>query len=154
MRDCVSVSDEALALQVLYLRGDEYVRTKNKKKVVTNENEKTASEVPKGKGGRKKRTLPRGEQPDYETTLCETVNMYIDYHHKVRAARMADPEDDLGWNEYLKNTAIANTLSGASKSGKKKIIEIVDIPVDDVRYITAKRSQKADVGKVTKKAKV
>lgn len=149
--DSVTISDEALALQVLHLRGDSYLLLKDQMLL---EKAKPLEERTKGKGGRKRRTIPRGERPDSQTTLCETVDMYVKYYVAVKETRWADPDDQLGWNEYLKKRAVAKRLASESKGGKKKIIEIVDIPVDDVSFLTSKRSKKSDAGRVRKMAKV
>ena len=151
MVDCVSVSDEALALQVLHLRGDAYVLMKGKHQL---EMAKPEEQRAKQKGGRKKRTVPRGDKPGSQATLCETVDMYVSYHGMVKDARRADPEDDLGWYKFLRKKAVAKRVSAESRGGKKKIIEIVDIPVDDVSFLTAKRCNRNVAVKAKKKAKV
>ena len=84
MDECVSESDEALALQVLSLRGMKYIELRD---------ERARAEDSGSKPPPKKKGKIAGED-----TMGGTCDVFIQYHKLVEKAHAAK---DNGWCEYL-----------------------------------------------------
>lgn len=91
LRNMVWVGDEALALQILELRGQGYLEEKAKM---------DEGKLEKRKMGRKKGKI----NPD--ECLKKRIDLYFDYREKIMEIRKAEckdgKEDCFGWNEYIK----------------------------------------------------
>ena len=120
MYDVVSISDEALAMQVLKLRGARYMDMRSKKKQGISTTNK--------KGGQS------GTADASLKSMTENVACFVEYYNVVKATKDAQKDDSLGWCAYL--TVKQVQKCGESSSGKKKkkdtVLNMMDLPVDEV----------------------
>ena len=104
--DCVTVGDEALALQIIKLCGKVYVEFRNKK---------AAGDNIKISRGRKK-----GEDMA-DMALTTKYGVYDSMRNMVKRIRTKNPNDELGWNGYLSDqmNIINSTAAIGSMNGRK-----------------------------------
>ena len=101
--NCVTIGDEALALQIIKLRGKVYVEFRNKK---------AAGDNVKISRGRKK-----GEEM-VDMALTTKYGVYDSMRNMVKRIRTKNPNDELGWNGYLSDQM--NIINSTAAIGKKK----------------------------------
>lgn len=123
--DCVTVGDEALALSVLELKGEEYMEEKVRRR---------SNEYVKGKRGRRKKDS-EGKKDD---GLNHKVSAYLKHRESVLAMRNADPEDNLGWNGYIRTQVEEEKKKrGVKKRGVllKNGYSTIEIPMDSLEAV-------------------
>lgn len=113
MNECVSVSDEALALQTLNVRGEGYVKAKKMK-------EAGVTSVGGGMRGRDK-------------NLVNNVNLFCWYFEKVAEVRDApgDKDDGRGWYSYLRDKQLSLSKRPSMQGGYKAYLDSFELPCDD-----------------------
>ena len=114
MNKCVSISDEALALQTLNVRGEGYVEAKKMKE---------AGERNSVGGGM------RGK----EKNLLRDVNLFCWYFEKVAEIRESpgDKDDGRGWYSYLREKQLLLTKRPTMQGGYKAYLDSFELPCDD-----------------------
>ena len=127
MCDCVSASDEALALQIIELRGCDYLAIREK-------NSKLEKPVDKPKGRKKKRGK---KNPDGEITLCDAALVYCHYHKEICDTRRLDPKDEKGWYGYLRTCQMGRSAGTEGKGGSDATINRMELPVEDVSNLVS-----------------
>ena len=109
LRDCVWIGDEALACQVLEVRGKAYMQERHKVK---------AGEVEKKKAGRKKGNI------NPEECLKKKIGVFFEYRQMIAEIRQAENEngvgDKFGWNEYIRTIEKERVTSVGGGGGKSK----------------------------------
>ena len=114
----VSSSDEALALQVLEVRGAKYIGLRSLN----------------GAGINQAKTR-KGKAPG-EKTMCDTTDVYVKYHKLVAGVRDADVEasESRGWCEFLrdKQNELVQMRRSAGKNPKRKVsvLNSIELPYD------------------------
>jgi hypothetical protein len=104
--DCVRVGDEAFALSILELKGEEYMKGREQRK------------QPDYKaGGRGRRKKGEDDQGRSEDGLNHRVAAYLKYRENIEDIRSSDEDDELGWCEYILKCCLEARLT---KSGKWK----------------------------------
>ena len=127
MYDCVSISDEALAMQVLDLRGSRYMEMRSQKKNGT-----------PPVFGRKSGNTDKGGTGAVNTSLMsmtENVARFVEFYGVVKAIKEEQKNDALGWCSYLTMKQVEKS-GGSTSGGKRKkrdtILNMMDLPVDEV----------------------
>jgi hypothetical protein len=105
--ECVTVGDEALALQIIKLRGKVYVEFRDKK---------AAGVDVKLSRGRKK------AHEAAQMALTTKFGVYKKMRDLVKRIRTKNPNDELGWDEYLMDqmNLINSTTVDKSVNGRKE----------------------------------
>ena len=124
LRDCVWIGDEALACQVLELRGQGYMEERKKA---------NSGETIKRKAGRKKGKI----KP--EECLKKNIELYFEYRQLISDIRKVEQNeetnDKFGWNEYIRKTLQeehAESGTVAPRSKKKETYHTLRMPKDGV----------------------
>jgi hypothetical protein len=116
MGECVVVGDEALALQIICMRGASYFDFKLKRQ---------SGEDIRSRRGRK--TFVKGEISTQ--ALTERIDLYVKMRGDVAKIRKATPNDEFGWDRYLREVEIQQ-LDGCTTetggSGKRKAAIVFD----------------------------
>ena len=107
---CVSASDEALALQVLDVRGVKYLGLRSR-----------------SEAGAVQEKAKKGKAPG-EKTMSETTDVYVKYHKLVEEARPVSK----GWYEFLRWKQ--NEMDSMRRSGGRKrkvsLLNSIELPFD------------------------
>ena len=113
MNKCVSVSDEALALQILNVRGEGYVNAKKMK---------DAGETKVGGGMRGR-----------DKNLVHNVKLFCWYFEKVAEIRDSpgDNQDGRGWYSYLRDKQVELAKPHRMQGGWRGYIDSLELPCDD-----------------------
>ena len=127
-RECVMVGDEALVLQIIELRIEEYWIEKERK---------DRGDVRE----KRKRGRTEGEQMSREKSLKDRICIFMGYREVVGNIRKSERDglqnDKFGWNKFLQNSARAiESASGAirSKSTANDFRHLM-IPRDDFEMV-------------------
>ena len=125
--DCVLVGDEALALQVLHLRGKYYQKLYEERKRVGRKNFKQ----PKGR----KKAVEQDDK-EFEATQKE-LGLYRKLYEQVKEIRAAnndgDDTDKFGWGKYLREKQWERKKDGSKQSPKKDDYQMMEIPLDIIQ---------------------
>jgi hypothetical protein len=104
MGECVVVGDEALALQIIWMRGESYFSLKLKQE---------CGEDIRSRRGRK--TFVKG---DISTqALTERIDLYVKMRGDVTKIRKTTPNDELGWDRYLREVELKQMEGCTSETG-------------------------------------
>jgi hypothetical protein len=130
--DCVVVGDEALALQVISLRAEMYIKEREEKNANADVGET------KKKRGRKSYV----EGDDSTMVLTERMGIFLRMRNDIIKIRRAAPNDDFGWDRFLRDveenerTGCTSVNRSGSKSNTKEIrFNCCEIPMDEVVYL-------------------
>jgi hypothetical protein len=91
---CVVVGDEALALQIIALRANKYIKDRDTEEAITDK-----SAVLKKKRGRK--SYVTGDESTKVLTGCMSV--FLRKREDIIRIRKSTPNDELGWERYLQD---------------------------------------------------
>jgi hypothetical protein len=114
MGECVVIGDEALALQIVSMRGGSYFDLKLKQQ---------CGEDIRSRRGRK--TFVKGDVSTQ--ALTERIDLYVKMRCDVSKIRKATPNDEYGWDRYLREVELEQLNGCTSESGAsgKRKAEIV-----------------------------
>lgn len=120
--ECVSVSDESLAMMVLQLRGSYYMELCLKKASLEHG---CLSE----KRGRKKKN------DETDSGLVNEITVYLQKHNEVSEIRNKDKGDEGGWYGYLRQQELeklnrGGECSSSTAGGSKTSFNNLDLPID------------------------
>ena len=133
MHQCVSISDEALALQILEVKGPHFL---------TMRTQKATGVLPEQKRGRKSRGVPKEAVQPIHQTLCESIDRYLEYYEKVRLIRENDKDDRLKWCHELNRQQVENSYIESQQAFEKDSARInqLELPMDDDEEIVKVRN--------------
>jgi hypothetical protein len=123
----VTIGDEALALSILELKSDEYIEEKLRRQ---------NNEYKKGTRGRRRKNINNEVRKD--DGLSHKVSAYLKHRETVQTLRKADPEDKLGWNDYIR-TKVRDDRNQQGNKRKGLILKngysSMEIPMDDLTEV-------------------
>jgi hypothetical protein len=107
--DCVVVGDEALALQIISMRGDKYIKDRN---------EAETAEEGRTKKKRGRKTAIDGDEST--KVLTKGMDLFLKLRNDVLKIRSATRNDELGWEKYLREIELNELPGSTSSNGSEK----------------------------------
>lgn len=98
--ECVNEGDEALAIQIINLRGELFVEQGKLKR----NGRKVALKV-----GRKNK-----HDDNFDGGLVGNIQKYVELHQEMKMIRALTPNDELGWSGYLRDVATNRSKGNSS----------------------------------------